>query len=466
MTFTATVKTGNNVVKDGSITFKEGTTVLSGPTAVDANGRVSFSTSSLSGGSHTITAVYSSLTYSPSSGQVTQTVNQAATTTSVTSSKNPSTYGDSVSFTASISPSAATGTVQFNIDGNNFALPVTVVNGSATSGSISSLTAGNHNVTAVYSGDNNFVGSTGTLSGGQTVNRATLTVKAEDKSKTYGDAAAPFTISYTGFVNGENASALGGTLNMSTNATASSPVGSYTITAGGLTSSNYAITFVNGTLTVTKAVLTITADNKSRIYNSANPPLTFTPSGFVNGDAAATAFTGAPALTTTALTNSNVGMYPITATIGTLSSTNYSFVFVAGALTVNQAPATTVTDSQYLANNLAGTLTATLLETSSLPIGGRSLTLTLGAGTGAQICSATTDTTGKASCQINSVLQPLGPGIVSGAFAGDQNYLASASSAPTLIFAYPAGPAGGDFVIGDLNAKVGNQVTFWGANWA
>ena len=296
------------------------------------------------------------------------------------------------------------------------------------------------------------------------MNRAPLTVRADDKSKVYGSANPALTVSYAGFVNGD--SALGGTLNMSTNATASSPVGSYTITAGGLTSSNYAITFVNGTLTVTKAVLTITADNKSRIYNSANPPLTFTPSGFVNGDTAATAFTGAPALTTTALTNSNVGMYPITATIGTLSSTNYSFVFVAGALTVNQAPTTTVTDSQYLANNLAGTLTATLLDTSSLPIGGRSLTLTLGAGTGAQICSATTDTTGKASCQINSVLQPLGPGIVSGAFAGDQNYLASASSAPTLIFAYPAGPAGGDFVIGDLNAKVGNQVTFWGANWA
>ena len=175
VTFMATVKTGHNVVKDGSITFKEGTTALSGPTAVDANGRVSFSTSSLSGGSHTITAVYSSLTYSPSSGQVTQTVNQAATTTSGTSSKNPSTYGDSVSFTASISPSAATGTVQFNIDGNNFGLPLTVVNGSATSGSISSLTAGNHSVTAVYSGDNNFVGSTGTLSGGQTVSRAPLT---------------------------------------------------------------------------------------------------------------------------------------------------------------------------------------------------------------------------------------------------------------------------------------------------
>jgi uncharacterized repeat protein (TIGR01451 family) len=465
VTFTAMVTTGSNAVKDGSVTFREGATVLSGPTTVDANGQASFSTSSLSKGSHTIMAMYNSASYSPSSGQMTQTVNQAATTTSVTSSKNPSTYGDSLSFTVSISPSTATGTVQFQIDGNNFGSPVTVLNGSATSASTSSLTAGNHSVTAVYSGDPNFIGTTDALSGGQTVNRAPLTVKAYDKLKVYGSANPPLTVSYTGFVNGENVSALGGTLNLST-AAASSPVGSYAITVGGLTSSNYAITFVNGTLTVTKAVLTITADNKSRIYNSANPLLSFTPSGFVNGDTVATAFTGAPVLTTTALTNSNVGVYPITATIGTLNSANYSFMFVVGALTINQAPTTTATDSQFLANNVAGTLTATLLDISSLPIVGRSLTLTLGAGAGAQICSATTDATGKASCQINPVLQPLGPETVSGAFAGDQNYLASASSAPTLIFAYPAGAAGGDFVIGDRNAMVGSQVAFWSAQWA
>jgi hypothetical protein len=298
------------------------------------------------------------------------------------------------------------------------------------------------------------------------VTKASLTIIADDKSKVYGTVNPPLTVRYNGFVNGEDASTLGGSLSLSTTATTGSPVSGYPITARGLTSSNYAITFVNGELTVTKAVLTITADNKSRIYKTANPPLTFTPSGFVNGDTAATAFDGAPILATAAQTGSSVGVYPVTAAIGTLSSTNYGFTFVPGTLTVNRAPTTTMTDGKMFANNGAGVLTASLLDINSLPIVNRTLTLTLGAGAGAQTCSATTNLTGKASCQINRVAQPLGPGTVSGSFAGDSNYLASTNSASTLIFDYPAGVSGGSFVIGDLNVTVGRQVTFWGAQWA
>lgn len=229
---------------------------------------------------------------------------------------------------------------------------------------------------------------------------------------------------------------------------------------------NYNAASKDVSINVTKATLVVTADNKFRIYNTANPPLTFTPSGFVNGDTAATAFTGAPALATTAQTGSSAGAYPITAAIGTLNSANYSFTFVPGTLTVNQAPTTTVTDGKMFANNGAGGLTATLLDINSLPIVNRTLTLTLGTGPGSQTCSTTTDAAGKASCRISTVAQPLGPGTVSGSFAGDNNYLASASNASTLIFDYPAGVAGGSFVIGDRSAVVGKQVTFWGAQWA
>jgi hypothetical protein len=211
-------------------------------------------------------------------------------------------------------------------------------------------------------------------------------------------------------------------------------------------------------------VLTIVADDKSRIYNTANPPLTFTPSGFVNGDSAATAFTGAPTLATTAQIGSDVGSYPIMASAGTLSSANYGFTFMPGTLTINQAPTTTVTDGKLFAVNRVGVLIASLLDRNSVPIVNRTLTLTLGSGPGSQTCSATTDAAGRASCPINRIMQPLGPGMVSAGFAGDANYLASSGSAPTLIFDYPAG--GGSFVIGDLNATVGRQVTFWGAQWA
>lgn len=118
------------------------------------------------------------------------------------------------------------------------------------------------------------------------------------------------------------------------------------------------------------------------------------------------------------------------------------------------------------ANNGAGILTASLLDINSLPIANRTLKLSVDTGTGAQTCSATTNLLGKASCQINAAMLPVGPGTISGSFAGDNNYLASTGNGAILIFAFPAGVNGGSFVIGDRNAVVGKQVTFWGAQWA
>ena len=87
-------------------------------------------------------------------------------------------------------------------------------------------------------------------------------------------------------------------------------------------------------LTVSRAVLTVTANNASRVYGTANPTFTDTITGFVNGDTAATATTGAAGLTTIATASSGVGNYIITATPGTLAAANYSFTYVNGTLTV------------------------------------------------------------------------------------------------------------------------------------
>ena len=65
-------------------------------------------------------------------------------------------------------------------------------------------------------------------------------------------------------------------------------MGGYDVMPGGLTSANYTITFVKGTLTVTKATLTVTAENKTKLLNAANPTLTASYTGFVNGEALAT----------------------------------------------------------------------------------------------------------------------------------------------------------------------------------
>jgi gliding motility-associated-like protein len=86
--------------------------------------------------------------------------------------------------------------------------------------------------------------------------------------------------------------------------------------------------------TVDPAPLTIKADDKTRIYNTVNPVLTVTYTGFVNNENS-TQLIMQPQITTTAVTTSPVGTYPITASSATAA--NYSFIYIPGTLTV--APA-------------------------------------------------------------------------------------------------------------------------------
>jgi phosphotransferase system IIA component len=93
-----------------------------------------------------------------------------------------------------------------------------------------------------------------------------LSITADNKSMLFGGSVPPYTVSYSGFVAGENevTAPLGGTLiftvtnnlNVTVTVTSSTPVGTYTIIPSGLTSTNYNITFVNGTLTIGAWTLT------------------------------------------------------------------------------------------------------------------------------------------------------------------------------------------------------------------
>ena len=74
------------------------------------------------------------------------------------------------------------------------------------------------------------------------------------------------------------------------------------------------------------------------------------------------------------------------------------------------------------ANSSGATLTATLTDINSVAISGELLTFALGSGAGAQSCSGTTDSTGKATCSISSVSQPGGSGELVTTFAGDLTY--------------------------------------------
>jgi CBS domain-containing protein len=103
-------------------------------------------------------------------------------------------------------------------------------------------------------------------------------------------------------------------------------------------STNYNGVSANVTIDVAKAMLTVTANNASRPYGSANPVFTASYNGFVNGDTAAV-LAGAPSLTTIADTTSPSGAYPITASAGSLASTDYTFTFVSGILTITPTAA-------------------------------------------------------------------------------------------------------------------------------
>jgi hypothetical protein len=160
---------------------------------------------------------------------------------------------------------------------------------------------------------------------------APLTVRANNATQVYGGMAPAFSVTYSGFVNGDTPSSLGGTLVCGTTATSSSSVGNYPITCSGQTSSTYDIAYVPGTLTITTAPLTIAAKNATKVLNAPNPALSAAYSGFVNGEGPS-ALTGTLTCSTTAVTTSPVGTYPITCS-GQMS-TNYNITYVPGQLKI------------------------------------------------------------------------------------------------------------------------------------
>jgi hypothetical protein len=174
----------------------------------------------------------------------------------------------------------------------------------------------------------------GTPPGPLNVIQVALTITADNKTKVYGQANPALTASYAGFVNGDTAASLTAPVSLGTSATAASGAGTYAITASDAASPTYNIGYVAGTLTVTKAGLTVTADSKTKVYGQANPALTASYSGFVNGDTAATSLTGSPALTTTATASSGPGSYAISIAAGSLTAANYAFTFVNRTLSV------------------------------------------------------------------------------------------------------------------------------------
>ena len=237
----------------------------------------------------------------------------------------PATYGDALTVIATGGGSG--NAVTFT--GDNPAVATV-----ATTGEVTIVGVGTVNITANQAGDATYAAAAPVIQT-LTVNQAALTITADNKTSTYGDATLPsLSLTYSGFVNSETATVLTTAPGLSTTATTISNAGTYPITVSGAAATNYAITHVDGTLTVNKATLTATASNGSKTYGSANPSFTVSYAGFVNGESA-TVIDTAPTATTTATTTSSVGTYTVTAAGGV--DTNYDFTYANGTLTVTKA---------------------------------------------------------------------------------------------------------------------------------
>jgi hypothetical protein len=196
------------------------------------------------------------------------------------------------------------------------------------------------------------------------ISPAPLTITASSGSMTYGGSVPAITASVSGLRNGDTVAALGGGLACSTTATPTATVGSYPSQCSGAVDANYAITYVNGSVNVAQAVLTVTANNQTMVFGGSVPTLTTTITGFVNGQTLATSgVTGSASCTTMATSSSPGGTYPITCSLGTLAATNYSFTFVPGILTVNFTTTTVC--------NFAGTLQVNSGQSVLIPAGCR-----------------------------------------------------------------------------------------------
>jgi trimeric autotransporter adhesin len=198
-----------------------------------------------------------------------------------------------------------------------------------------------------------------------TVSKSKLTAAAGNTTKVYGSSDPVLSITWSGFKNNDDISVIDTLPVASTNALPGSSTGTYQITLSGGSDDNYDIELVNGTLEIIKAPLTVTAENKTRIYNQPNPALTFTISGFIPGENKSV-INLLPVASTAATTGSDAGSYDIT--VSGAADDNYSFNYVKGTLTVNRADQTISFDRITASLRISKKYKLTAAASSGLPV--------------------------------------------------------------------------------------------------
>ena len=176
-------------------------------------------------------------------------------------------------------------------------------------------------------------------------NQPTLTITAANKSITYGDNPPTYTDTYSGWTDGDSVKRndLTGTLTNTCTYAKGNGAGTYNIVPSGQSSEKYNILYQNGTLTVAKKALTITAANKTMTAGGSAPENSVSYSGFITGDdesdltgSLAFAYQTTDGEAVADITAAEAGTYKIVPS--GLSSDNYQISYVAGTLTIEAAP--------------------------------------------------------------------------------------------------------------------------------
>jgi len=287
-------------------------------------------------------------------------------------------------------------------------------NGSILSGSLSraageavntyainqgTLSAGN-NYSITYTG-NNF-----------TITKATLTITADaGQSKVYGATEPSLTYTVSGYVNSDNSSILSGSLSRATG----EAVNTYAINQGTLSAgNNYTIAYTGTNFIITKATLTITANSaQTKVYGNSDPVLTYTVSGYVNGDNSSV-LNGS----LSRAAGENVGIYAIN--LGTLSAgNNYTISYTGNNFTITKA-AQTITWIQDLTTGCSGA--ATPIQLAATASSGLGVTYTV-TNTAIAIVSGSTLTPVQEGATDITATQP-----------GDNNHFAATAVANTFNY--------------------------------
>ncbi len=349
VTITASLPAGTT----GTVAFTSGGTALGTATVIPA-GTAAIATTILPVGTDTITASYGGdSTNNSATGTTTQTVSKASPSVALVSSANPTTFDQSVTFTATL-PTNVTGTVIFTSGTTLGTSPV--VNGVATA-TTSTLPIGSNTITATYGGDGN--NNTATASLTQTVNKGTPTV----------------TVTTSG------PSTYGGTVTITTTVPPGT-TGTVTITSGGVTLGSGPVTPA-GTVIITTTELPVGTDTITASYggDNNNYPATGSTTEIVGKTT--------PSVTVTTSGPSTYGD-PVTITTTVPPGTTGTVTITSGGTTVGTG---TISPT--------GTVTVT---TTTLPVGTDPITVSYGGdGNNTSATGTTTQVVSKATPAVTLV---------------------------------------------------------------